>query len=100
MWIRSQDKKVLIDARVLQIGTVVNVLIEPDTNTRIERADTFKVWTDSDNYECTLGEYTTEERVLEVLDEIHDQLINATKCDIIVNGERITKLAVYQMPKE
>lgn len=79
MWIRSQDIKRLIDAN--NIGVDRNMVFH------------------NNGLNCTpLGVYPSEERALGVLDEIHDQLINATQCDIIVNGERITKLAVYQMP--
>lgn len=84
MWIRSQDKTFLIDTKVFV------------TNEN-------KIYGSVDGGENgvgEIGEYVSKERAIAVLDEIHDQLISATQCDIIVNGERITKLAVYQMPKE
>ena len=48
--------------------------------------------TSSDN-EYTLGKYKTEERALEVLDEIQCHLVN-------INDSRDSYFYVFEMPKE
>ena len=85
MWIRSQDGKRLIKTEVIGIY---------DKN----------LWCDDVNEK--LGTYETEERALEVLDEIEVYLIRSKtidRCDAVKSlGTAIDEIscAVYKMPKE
>ena len=96
MWIRSQDKRELIDAShayVNEINCIISVCGE--------------------GY-CELGEYETKERALEVLDEIQKHIVSL---ELAIKGNRFENLArdcysayeferrseaicIYQMPKE
>lgn len=59
LWIRSQDKNVLVICSKLYVGgTYGNEIIEEDM--------------------CSLGEYRSRERALEVLDEIQAYLMSDT----------------------
>lgn len=59
LWIRSQDKNVLVICSKLYVGgTYGNEIIEEDM--------------------CSLGEYGSNERALEVLDEIQAYLMSDT----------------------
>jgi hypothetical protein len=59
LWIRSQDKNVLVICSKLYVGgTYGNEIIEEDM--------------------CSLGEYRSSERALEVLDEIQAYLMSDT----------------------
>ena len=97
MWIRSQNKKTLVDA-----GSLF--------------ANNLKVFAyDKASVAYTLGEYETEERALEVLDEIQESIAR----DVLYRNESciqaISRLTcndtplflkemqnglIYQMPKE
>ncbi|WP_069649666.1 hypothetical protein [Caloranaerobacter ferrireducens] len=78
MWIRSQDKKMLIKANVIQVCSLddeytqiwgyVNEISEPQYNGFI------------------LGEYKTEERALEVLDDIQNRIKEG--------------ISIYEMPEK
>lgn len=76
MWIRSQDKKELINT------------------TRIQ-ADYQALYADN---VAAIGRYASNERALEVLDMIQNQIVIGTSSDRIVQGEKITKETVFQMP--
>ena len=84
LWIRSQDKRTLL--KVNRIDVDGKKII---------------VW-DNDYYcsETYMGTYATEERALEVLDEIQKIL----KSSFIVNGlgEYVSQsnTTIYEMPKE
>ena len=87
LWIRSQDKEILLKVNELEIEA--NMIIAFDNN----------------KYQC-LGTYKTKERALEVLDEIHQRLINL-QCIEITGADFITQQmkkngidCVYEMPKE
>lgn len=85
LWIRSQDKERL---------TTINDL-------RIYYASKEKVWVivDCDD----LGYYKTRERALEILDEIHQRLIDLQTLEITQDFYKVTKRnldIVYEMPKE
>ena len=102
LWIRSQDKRTLINTRRIDV----------DDNNII-------VW-DEGRYasEIYLGQYKTKERALEVLDEIQNILKPIIKIKYeyddsqpIMNGEWLKSLKeenkieelstyVYEMPKE
>lgn len=73
LWIRSQDRKKLIQINNINI---VNIIIK----------------TMYKGISITLGNYETEERALEVLNEIQD-LINDIADNKMVG-------CVYEMPKE
>lgn len=70
LWIRSQDKEILLKVNELEIEA--NMIIAFDNN----------------KYQC-LGTYKTKERALEVLDEIQNILIDYK------NMSRV----VYEMPE-
>lgn len=75
LWIRSQDKKCLIKAKIIKYE-----------NSCLRGA------TDDDGWYYDLGKYK-KERALEVLDEIQHKLI--TLCDSMNRH-----LYVYEMPEE
>lgn len=77
MWIRSQDKNLLINANMFNASESI-------------------VFT---GYE-ELGKYRSGERAIEVLDMIEDRVMNGTKFDEIYSGERKTRDFVFQMPQE
>ena len=89
LWIRSQDKEKLLKAN--DIAIEMNMIYGYfDKNTEYEH----------------LGSYATKERALEVLDEIHQRLINL-QCIEITGADFITQQmkkngidCVYEMPKE
>ncbi len=73
LWVRSQDKKVLTICKKLCVGgTYGNEIIVDDT--------------------CTLGEYKTKSRALEVLDEIQ-KLLKTAEINYCFN------VIVYEMPE-
>jgi hypothetical protein len=84
MWIRSQDKLMLVNCNIIEcdkneIGGLAN-------DTDVEEGT---MW--------ILGKYKTKKRCLEVLDEIEGRL-NSTVMDEIT-GLNANKL-VYQMPEK
>ena len=96
MWIRSQDKKTLVDA-----GSLF--------------ANNLKVFAyDKASVAYTLGEYETQERALEVLDEIQKHIVSlelarkgnhfenlARDCYSAYEFERRSEaICIYQMPEE
>jgi hypothetical protein len=99
LWIRSQDKEVLMKTNVLKC-------VEYDDKYIINGYGTYEC----DNYD--LGIYNSKERALEVLDEIQGTIINnkitnliiPNVKDIVGNEEAYKKNVfskmVYEMPKE
>lgn len=98
LWIRSQDKRILIK--------VDNVFLNANYDNK--RISTY----DGDS-NTTLGEYKTKERALEVLDEIEERImlintINIAKdtdsliaCKNVLTEEKLKRLNYpYQMPAE
>lgn len=88
IWIRSQDKKSLINCTDIRV---------------VSYKDSCKIW----DYKVdeVLGTYETESRALEVLDEIQEKLTQNTEYTFeseIANYEKqsIKSHFVYQMPKE
>lgn len=75
LWIRSQDKEILMKANRIDVDDK-NII----------------VW-DNDCHcgETYMGEYKTKERALEVLDEITDFIDGLNKTNTIT---------IYEMPKE
>lgn len=87
LWIRSQDKERLINANALNIYNV-------NENRYI-----------IENYSIILGEYNSEERAKEVLDEIQNYMIKGSFAKIENKlGECINlkpnPIIIYQMPKK
>ncbi|KOF56643.1 MULTISPECIES: hypothetical protein [Clostridium] len=78
MWIRSQDKKDLLNA-----------------HRRIHAVDQ-AVYADS----MRIGRYKTNERALEVVDMIQNQLVVGSSSDVILHGKRIMQENVFQMPEK
>ena len=84
MWIRSQDRKTLVNLNDLWINNLM--ILSGDF--------------------CTLGKYKTEERALEVLDNIQSFIIenrgiDKSHCtDLVTDIATVEAYAVYQMPKE
>lgn len=84
MWIRSQDKRNLVNVKAFVIvKTVICGNIDGGVNGT-----------------GTLGSYATEQRALEILDDIENQLTTLVESDNIIAGERITSVFVYQMPEK
>ena len=89
LWIRSQDKRKLVKSGYL-------TLFLSDT--------TWFIYTDTNTGEpFEIGKYKTEERALEVLDEIHKRLERCFEYDSRASYSMETSVfsnKVYQMPKE
>ena len=83
MWIRGQSKANLIDVD------------EVHTNTN---GNNLEVWTQKGTRQFQLGIYKTNERALEVVDMIQNQIVVGSSSDVIVNGKRIMQENVFQMP--
>lgn len=87
LWIRSQDKRIL--------QKVDNVYLNANYENR-------RICTnDSRDYESDLGEYSSKERALEVLDEIQDMLLGG---DFEPKEEDMILICgsarIYEMPKK
>jgi hypothetical protein len=82
MWIKSQSKHKLLNIKAFQ---VIEGLIEGFSN---------------DGEGWTLGEYATEERALEVLDQIQEKLTDGHRSDVIVGATRVYRENVFEMPEE
>lgn len=88
MWIRSQDKRILVDVECIYSG---NGLIH----------EKFEIMgAPSSGTISLLGKYKSEERALEVLDLIQRKLIQGTKFDSTNRNKRVTKEFVFKMPEE
>ena len=75
MWIRSQDKKILMEIRQVEISKYNNIIIG------------------FNNHFETLGSYSTEEKALKVLDMIETHLEHL---EYEVSGREI----IFQMPAD
>lgn len=90
LWIRSQDKETLIKSKCIDI----EYYGEDVYTTIIERLNNGKI---------QLGKYETKERALEVLDEIHQRLINLRTLEIAPDSYIVLPKDtsnVYEMPQE
>ena len=88
LWIRSQNKTIL--------SKVHDLVIREDRNEN-NKTNYFIV----DTY--TLGIYKTKERALEVLDEIHQRLLDLQTLEIDASCWKTIKRninCVYEMPEE
>lgn len=84
LWIRSQDKYTLMKIEEIQICE------NPDGTWFM-------------NAGLVLGKYKTKKRALEVLDEIHQRLINLATLEIAPDSYKVLPKDtsnVYEMPKE
>lgn len=111
LWIRSQDRKCLIKANILEY--------ELDANNKA----IIKSTTDIDSWYHTMGKYKNKARALEVLDEIqnilqprviyhqpeinYDDMIHSLSESIMIQSKQKVEMelkeagqVVYQMPKE
>ena len=93
LWIRTQDKKNLIKVDYISYEIAIE--------------DKHILWYKS----IDLGTYKTEERALEVLDEIHNAILTNKVLELTVNkipvdeldtekASKLFKNIVYEMPKE
>lgn len=79
MWIRSANKKVLVNTEDIYIYC-----------NNIKSGDR----------DCTLGEYDSSERALEVLDQIHNVIARNISRDYLSGKYRVNQNYVFQMPEE
>ena len=95
LWIRSQNK--------LSLTKVNSVVIDYNDQKRI--VANYMEFNGNEDY-TPLGEYETEERTLEVLDEIHQRLIDLQMLEYTIGDSDISWShgksldCVYFMPKE
>lgn len=81
MWLRSQDKKTLINSNCVEV--LDNVIVAYTGELR-----------------RPLGKYETQERVLEVLDQIEHRLICGNSHDDMSGNRRVQKQFVFHMPEK
>ena len=97
MWIRSQHKGNLVKTTSLEIEA--------------RNSGKYEIWDYQEKHQTFLGEYSTKERALEVLDEIQDKIAIIETMRIMGVTELTSKMwekvtrekevrAVYQMPEE
>lgn len=89
LWIRSQDKDILVK---------VDSLLIDDNNNDIYT----QCWVGVNLETYTLGKYKSKERALEVLDEIQDKLkvimTNESGAEYVLARHLVP--IIYEMPKE
>lgn len=83
MWIRSKNKRYLGDYKELVIIS-----------------KSILGYSNSTDDSTSLGEYATEERALEVLDQIEHRLIQGSSHDDMNGNRRVQKQFVFQMPEK
>lgn len=104
LWIRSQDKEYIVKVDNIRIKHEYE---QKKVNDNYGRTCAYI----NGKYRCSyiysdstcLGEYTTKERALEVLNEIHQRLINLGTLEIAPDSYKILPKDtsnVYEMPKE
>ncbi|MBV4423442.1 hypothetical protein [Clostridium tyrobutyricum] len=103
MWVRSQDKYSLVKANRLLI---VETAYVAKFNKGYRIINQYKCTNDSDDYDI-LGEYETEKRALEVLDNMQIQIESCTEftqtkefVSKLEGRNSTTRQPVYQMPEE
>ena len=85
MWIRSQNRMVLMDVHKL--------FVQHRYSNKDDRYVDSSLY--AEDYGNTLGVYKSEERALQVLDEIHQLIIACNRCQ----NDRMFS-PVFQMPEE
>jgi hypothetical protein len=88
IWIRSQNKMSLIFANRLEI------MSRNDGKARIVN------WVDGVNSYDLLGEYTTETRALDVLNDIYAKIIEIDYARFLGCENELHQTPIYQMPQE
>lgn len=81
MLIRSQDKKMLVNSNCVEV--LKNMVVAY-----------------SGEFRHPLGEYKTQERAVEVLDQIEQRLMEGHRTDVIVGGTRVYRENVFEMPEK
>ena len=84
MWIRNQEKTLLIDAKSFHIESAFH--IEPENK--------WSVMTNTGRYDHVLGTYNSKEKAIDVLDDIVHELLNINPADIC------QCIVVFEMPLE
>ena len=92
LWIRSQDKEVLLNIKGIQYQNCK--LVENET---VEANILIGFYNCYDNE--ILGEYETKERALEILDEIQERIKHINKFSL-VNEDYECDDCVYEMPEK
>lgn len=109
LWIRSQDKYTLIKAKNIKIietkglkekleNSILSCLSDME-QVKSYLKDGYSILAD----EINVGVYNTKKRAIEVLDEIHQRLIDLQTIEIEPDFYKATKRnlsCVYEMPKE
>ena len=91
MWIRSQDRDKLLDVEILYIEEALSsVPIYEDEEYEYE----YDIKALVNETDITLGEYSSKEKALKVLDKIHKRI------DVFNSFECVTTEYVYQMPQD
>lgn len=86
MWIRNQEKTVLVDSKMFKVEENAVFMLTDD-------------YTEEGWY--LAGEYETKKRALEVLDIISEKI--KTNCEGIINNQfdiQVKGYTVFQMPEE
>ena len=82
MWIRSQNKKILCECKEVYLG---------------DHYDYYQ----NENDKWVLGEYSTEEKALKVLDKIQSAIIkNETIYAHEFSGSGVRDYDIFQMPQD
>ncbi|SFJ26754.1 hypothetical protein SAMN02910355_1882 [Terrisporobacter glycolicus] len=89
MWIRSQDKKSLVNVDSIHCDELM-----------FGNYNGTPVYTMLSNRTHTLGVYKSEERALEVLDQIHNVVARNSSRDYLSGKYRVNQNYVFEMPKE
>lgn len=115
LWIRSQDREKLVKTKYIEIAhhysykdTQERFLLSNGSYEyrKVQKKDKYIKSVIISDEEVTLGTYKTEERALEVLNEIHQRLINLQTIEIVGTGYITNQMkkngidCVYQMPRE
>ena len=90
MLIRSQDKKKLIPIMPLGITEIAR-----SSRGEINRVDGYAIYS-YDNANTILGNYSTEEKAIKVLDMIEENYVNYA----LRYGGDYSRYAVFQMPQD
>lgn len=93
MLIRSQDKKKLIPIMPLGITKLVR-----SCRGEANRVDGYAIYS-YDNVNMILGNYSTEEKAIKVLDMIEAEYLNANHSTMIGNYAFV-KNVVFEMPQD
>lgn len=88
MWIRSQNKEVITNTNTIML---FNNFMGIDGSCIVDR---------NGDVEILLGEYSTKEKALKVLDEIQDHINEPTYTNYIVNEYAHYDKGVFQMPQD